>query len=74
MPDAPKRSLPDEAGPGGTELTAAVDAAAALHGVPIPPQWRDAVVLNFATLAGAARLVADFPLDDEVEPAPVFRA
>lgn len=69
MPDAPEQSLPDEAG-----LTAAVNAAVILHGVPMAPEWRDAVVFNFSTMAAAAGLVMALPLDDEIETAPVFRA
>jgi hypothetical protein len=51
-----------------------VDAAAALFGVALEPAWRAAAVANFVTTAAAARLVLDFPLDDEAEPSPVFRA
>ncbi len=51
-----------------------VDAAADLFGVAVDPSWRPAVLANFATLAAAAKLVTDFPLDDEAEPAPVFSA
>ena len=69
MPDAPKQSLPDEVGP-----TAAVNAAVVLHGVPMAPEWRDAVVFNFATVAAAARLATALPLNDGIETAPVFRA
>ena len=69
MPDAPKTLSPDEAG-----VRVAVDAAIALHGVPMAPEWRDAVVSNFATVTAAAHLVAEFPLSDETEVAPVFRA
>ncbi len=52
----------------------AVDTAAALFGVAMEPEWRDAAVMNFATLAAAAGLVMGFPLDDEAEYGPVFRA
>jgi hypothetical protein len=56
------------------EALAAVDAAAALFGVTMQPDWRVAAAANFATVAAAARLVSDFPLEDEAEYAPVFRA
>ena len=62
-------------GAGDADAQAAlVDAAAALFGVAVRPDWRDAALANFAAIAGAARLVLEFPLDDEAEPSPVFRA
>lgn len=53
---------------------AAIDAAVALHGIPLDPAWRGDAAQNLKAIAGAFRLVAEFPLDDELEPAPVFRA
>ena len=50
------------------------DAAMPLLGIATEPAWRDAVVANIQATAAAARLFLDFPLDDDVEPAPVFRA
>jgi len=61
-------------GDAASQAAAAVDAAAALFGVPLESAWRAAAVANFATIAAAARLVLDFPLEDEAEPSPVFRA
>jgi len=52
---------------------AAVDAACALFGVPMRPEWREAAVANLVTIAASARMVADFPLDDEAEYAPTFQ-
>ena len=40
----------------------------------IDPAYRDGVKLNMHATANAARLVLEFELDDEAEPAPVFRA
>lgn len=51
-----------------------VDAAAALFGVTLQPDWRVAALASFATLETAAALVAGFPLPDEAEPGPVFTA
>ncbi len=51
-----------------------VDAAAALTGMPIAPEHRPGVVVNMERIAAMAKLVMDFPLPDEVEPGPVFRA
>ena len=54
-------------------LPLALDAAVALFGVPVRPEWRDAALANLATIAAAAQFVADFPLDDEAEYGPVFQ-
>ena len=51
-----------------------VDAMAPLVGMVVDLTWREAVIGHLRATAEAARLVADFPLDDELEPAPVFRA
>lgn len=53
---------------------AVIDALAPLLGLTIAPEWRDAVAMNVKTVTAAASLVMAFPLDDEAEPAPVFRA
>lgn len=49
-----------------------VDGAAALIGLPIDPTHRAGVVLNLERIAQMAALVMEFPLPDDVEPAPVF--
>jgi hypothetical protein len=64
----PSPNLDDEG------ATAIMDAMAPLIGLSIDPDWRDAVAGNIKVVANAARLVLDFPLEDELEPAPVFRA
>ena len=51
-----------------------VDAMAPMLGIAIDPAWRGAVVANLKATANAARLVLDVPLEDELDPAPVFRA
>ena len=53
---------------------AIVDAMGSMLGIAIDPDWRPAVAANLKATANAARLVLDFPLDDEVEPSPVFSA
>ena len=50
-----------------------VDAAATLIGLPLDPAHRPGIVLNLERIAQMAVLVMDFPLPDEIEPAPVFR-
>ena len=46
---------------------------AALIGLALAGEHRAGVVENFARLMTQARLVTEFPLPDEVEPAAVFR-
>lgn len=53
---------------------AEVEQLAALAGLSIDPGDRLAVAGQLAGLLTVARLVMDFPLPDEVEGAPVFRA
>jgi hypothetical protein len=67
MPD-PSASLDDET------AGRVVDALAPMLGLPVDPAWRAAVIANLKATANAARLVEDFSLPDELEPAPVFRA
>jgi hypothetical protein len=57
-----------------TGAEAIIGAMAPLIGLPIEPAWREAVAANLKAVSNAARLVMEFPLEDEVEPAPVFRA
>jgi hypothetical protein len=43
-------------------------------GITLDPAWRQSVIDNMAATASVAELVLAFPLDDHVEPAPVFEA
>lgn len=52
----------------------AVETAAELHGVTLEAEWLEAATTALRTIAAAARLVEEFPLEDEAEYAPVFRA
>ena len=54
------------------ELDAYVNAMARALGIAIAPEWRAAVKANLAVTFRMAALVAEFPLPDEAEPAPVF--
>ena len=47
-------------------------AAAAVLGITLDPAWHDAVRFHLELSQRAADLVAEFPLPDEAEPAPVF--
>ena len=41
-------------------------------GLDIRPEWRAAVIENMATTAAIAETILTFPVEDHVEPAPVF--
>ena len=51
-----------------------IDALAAALGITLQPAWRDGVRTNLAVSLRLAAMVADFPLDDECDSAPIFRA
>ncbi len=57
-----------------TELDGYIDAGTALLGIPMRPEWRDAVRQHLQVSFHLGRLVLDFPLPDEADPAPVFAA
>lgn len=48
--------------------------AAAVLGIAVLPEWVAAVRFHWELSLRQARLVAEFPLPDDAEPAPVFRA
>jgi hypothetical protein len=50
-----------------------VDAAAAAIGLIIAPELRSGVIASFKQLADTAELVMSFPIDDDIDPAVVFR-
>ena len=49
-----------------------VEAMAAALGLTIQPEWKLTVITNLKATAAAAELLLAFPLEDHVEPAPVF--
>jgi len=51
-----------------------IAAAARVLAVPIEPAWKPAVRANLELTLRLAALVAEFPLPDAAEPAPVFEA
>jgi hypothetical protein len=51
-----------------------IDAVASALGLPIEESWRPAVRANLAVTLKMARVVDEFPLPDEIEPASVFAA
>jgi hypothetical protein len=65
-------SEPNDSPRGG--LDAYIDAAAGLLAIPLDPAWIGAIGSNLAVLRAAAAHVAEFPLPDEAEAAPVYEA
>ena len=55
-------------------LDALIDAGAALLGIEMKPEWRQAVRMHLAISLGAARRCSTADMDDHLDPAPVFRA
>ena len=51
-----------------------IDAVATALALPIEAAWKPAVRANLAVTLKLARLVDEFPLPDETEPASVFAA
>ena len=56
------------------DADALIDASLPLLGLELPADSRAAVKLHLETAERLSRLVRDLPLDDETEPAPVYRA
>lgn len=54
-------------------LAERLEAMGALIGLSVEPPYRLNVAWYLAELLEAAELLAAFPLDDTVEPAPIFR-
>ena len=55
-------------------LDSFVDAAAHALDLKLESAWKGAVKINLEATLALAALFADFPLPDDAEPAPVFRA
>ena len=51
-----------------------IAAAARALVLPLEPEWQAAVKANLDVTLKHAAVVAEFPLPDEAEPAPVFKA
>jgi hypothetical protein len=51
-----------------------IDASATALALPIEAEWKPAVRGNLAFTLRLANMVAEFPLPDEAEPAPIFEA
>jgi len=55
-------------------LDAYIDAVATALRLPIEESWKPAVKANLEVSLKLARLVDEFPLRDDTEPASIFRA
>lgn len=51
-----------------------IDAAARALDLPLEESWKPAVRANLEVTFRLARLVEEFPLPDDAEPAPVYEA
>jgi hypothetical protein len=51
-----------------------IDAVASALSLPIEPEWKPAVRINLELSLRMARLVDEFPLPDEAEPASIYVA
>ncbi len=56
------------------DIDAFMDASARMLGLPIDPAWKAAIRENLTVIVKHADKVANFPLPDEAEPAPLFKA
>ena len=55
------------------DIARLVDEAAKAIGLPIAPEYREKVILNYERSLAIARPLLELELDDELTPAPVFR-
>lgn len=60
--------------PASDPLDGFLDAAARALAFPIEDEWRAAIKANLTVNLAMGAMVAEFPLPDETEPAPIFRA
>jgi hypothetical protein len=58
---------------GGDSTDDFIEAAAKALGVPLDAAWKPAVRGNLEVSLKLARLVDEFPLPDDAEPAPVYK-
>jgi len=74
----PKRTAKKQAPPAVSSKIDRIEALAAASAqalaLPVEAAWRSAIAQNLRLLFHHAALVDEFPLPDEIGPAPVFRA
>lgn len=56
------------------DLDAMIASGSAVLGIVVDPAWRESVRANLAVTLRLAARVDAFPLPDDLDPAPVFRA
>jgi hypothetical protein len=56
------------------QLDSFIDSAAKALNLPLEPAWKSAVRANLDVSLKLGNLVSEFPLPDDAEPAPVFKA
>ena len=71
---AAKSARPKAEKPAADPLDAYIAAAAQALDLPLTPQYQPGVKANLAVTLRMGSFVGAFPLPDEAEPAPVFRA
>jgi hypothetical protein len=64
--------MSDELSDTTPNLDALIDAGTAALGIAIQPEWREAIRLHLAFSLSRAQAILDEPLDDRLDPAPVF--
>jgi Protein of unknown function (DUF4089) len=72
-PAAARKKPPAKETP-APDIDALVGAAATVLGLRLDPAWQANVKFNLQLILHHAALVDEFPLADDAEPAPVFRA
>ena len=60
--------------PHSSDLDGFIDSVAASLGLAIDTAWKPAVRANLEVTLRLARLVDEFPLPDEIEPAEIYEA
>ncbi len=55
-----------------SEIEGYIDRTAELINLPLEPEHRPGVIVNFERIAAIAQLVTEFPLPEDIEVAPVF--
>jgi Protein of unknown function (DUF4089) len=70
VPSSVSPSVPPSVSPSVEQL---VDQLAQLVALPLAPEHRPGVIANFERTTTIAQLVMEFPVDDDVEVAPIFQ-
>ncbi|MBV9260392.1 MAG: DUF4089 domain-containing protein [Pseudolabrys sp.] len=60
--------------PTDDDLDKMIGSAAKALDLPLDPAWKGSIRTNLKITLAHAKAVQDFPLPDEAEPAPIFRA